>query len=189
MRVVEAVVAGGLTAIEITLTTPGAIDQIAQVSSRFGDAVLVGAGSVLDIDAVTAATDAGAQYIVSPVFNRDILKAIHAHNLPALPGAFTPTEIQTATEAGADIVKVFPADIVGMAFLKAVHAPMPHVRLMPTGGVTPENAGDWIKAGACAVGVGGALLDKKAISEDAFHVITENARTLRRSIDEARAAA
>lgn len=187
MKIVEAVLAGGITAIEITLTTPGAIEQIARVSSRFGDAILVGAGSVLDMDGVSAAIDAGAQYIVSPVFNPDILAAVHAHDVPALPGAFTPTEIQTATEAGADIVKVFPADIVGMAFINAIQAPMPHLRLMPTGGVTPANAGDWIRAGACAVGVGSALLNKKAISEDAFEVITDNARTLRRSIDEARA--
>lgn len=186
LKVVEAVAEGGLTAIEITLTTPGAIELIADVCQHFGDSILLGVGSVLHPEDATAAIDAGAHYVVSPVFKPNVLAAAHLRNVPALPGAFSPTEIQAATEAGADIVKVFPADIVGMAFFRAVLAPMPHVRLMPTGGVTLTNAGDWIRAGACAVGVGSALLDKRAIAEGAFDVIAENARTLRRSIDEAR---
>ena len=186
LKVVDAVAKGGLTAIEITLTTPGAIDLIAEVCRHFGESILLGVGSILHPEDATAAIDAGARYVVSPVFKPNVLAAAHLRSVPALPGAFSPTEIQAATEAGADIVKVFPADIVGMAFFRAVLAPMPHVRLMPTGGVTPTNAGEWIRAGACAVGVGSALLDKRAIAEGAFDVITENARTLRRSIDEAR---
>ena len=186
IRVVEAAAEGGLTAIEITLTTPRAIERIAEVSSRFGDAVLLGVGSVLYADDARAAIDAGARYVVSPVFKPEIIDAAHVRSAPALPGAFTPTEIQAATEAGADIVKVFPADIVGMSFFKAVLAPMPHCRLMPTGGVTIANAGNWIRAGACAVGVGSALLDKDAITTGAFGVITENAKALIGSIEEAR---
>ncbi len=186
LKVVEAIAEGGLTAIEITMTTPGAIKLIADVYSRFGDSILLGVGSVLDPEDVDRAIDAGARYVVSPVFKPDVLAAAHLRGVPALPGAFSPTEIQAATEAGADIVKVFPADILGMAFFRAVLAPMPHVRLMPTGGVTPTNAGDWIRAGACAVGIGSALLDRRAIAEGGFDVITENARMLRRSIDKAR---
>ena len=186
IRVVEAVADGGLTAIEITLTTPRAVELISEISSRFGDSILLGVGSVLRAEDARAAIDAGARFVVSPIFKTDIIDTAHARNMPALAGAFTPTEIQAATDAGADIVKVFPAGVVGMAFFKAVLAPMPHCRLMPTGGVTLENAGDWIRAGACAVGIGSALLDKEAIATGAFEILTERAATLLRSIEEAR---
>ncbi len=186
IRVVEAVAEGGLTAIEITLTTPGAMELISDISSRFGDSILLGVGSVLRAEDARTAIDMGARYVVSPIFKTDIIDTAHARNLPALAGAFTPTEIQAATDAGADIVKVFPADVVGMGFFKAVLAPMPLSRLMPTGGVTLENAGDWIRAGACAVGIGSALLDREAIATGAFNTITERAVTLLRSIEEAR---
>lgn len=187
IRIVEAVREGGITAIEITMTTPNALQVISEVANSMGDIVEIGVGSVLDAETGRRAIEAGARYIVSPIFKTEIIDVGHEHGLPVMPGAFTPTEIQTATEAGADVIKVFPADIVGMPFFKGVLAPMPHLKLMPTGGVSLTNAGDWIRAGAVAVGVGSALLDKKAIAEGNFSRLTENARTLRASVEEGRA--
>ena len=190
-RVITALHAGGVTAIEITMTVPDALTLLRETADALGtdlpDDVLLGVGSVLDAETAHAAVEAGAQFVVSPIFKPSVIEAAHAHDVPALPGAFTPTEVQAATEAGADIVKVFPADLLGMQFIKAVRAPMPHLRLMPTGGVSPENAGDWLRAGAVAVGIGSALLDKQAIAEERFEVLTENARTLVASIAAARA--
>lgn len=186
MRVAEAIREGGVTAIEITMTTPNALRVIETLASQMGDVVQVGVGSVLDAETARQAIDAGATYVVSPVFKESIIQAAHRYNIPAMPGAFTPTEVQTATEAGADIIKIFPANIVGMAFIKAIKAPMPHLQVMPTGGVTLTNAGDWIRAGACAVGVGSALLDKQAIAEGNYGKLTENARLLLESLNSAR---
>lgn len=185
-RVAEAIHKGGISAIEVTMTTPNALRVIEDLAHSMGDVILVGVGSVLDAETARLAIDAGARYVVSPVFKPEVVHTAHRYDLPALPGAFTPTEILAAHEQGADIVKVFPADVVGMAFFRAVKAPMPHLNLMPTGGVTLTNAGEWLEAGACAVGVGSALLDKRAIAEEKYEVLTENARTLRRSIAEAR---
>lgn len=186
MRVAEAIREGGVTAIEITMTTPNALRVIETLATKMGDVVQVGVGSVLDAETTRQAIDAGATYVVSPVFKESIIRAAHRYNIPAMPGAFTPTEVQTATEAGADIIKIFPANIVGMAFIKAIKAPMPHLQVMPTGGVTLTNAGDWIRAGACAVGVGSALLDKRAIAEGNYAKLTQNARLLLESLDSAR---
>ncbi len=186
LRVAEALLRGGLSSLEITMTTPDALKVIKGATDEFGDDVLIGVGSVLDSETARLAILAGAKYVVSPILKRQIIETAHRYDVPAIPGAFTPTEILQAHEYGADIVKIFPADIVGMAFFKAVKAPMPHVNLMPTGGVSLTNAGDWIKAGACAVGVGGALLDKKAIAEEKYSVLTENAKTLKRSIESGR---
>jgi len=187
IRVCEAVRDGGVTAIEVTMTVPGALDLIAQVARAMGDSIQLGVGSVVDVETVHRAVEAGARYVVSPVFKPEVIAASHALGVPAMPGAFTPTEIQNAYEAGADIVKVFPANIVGMEFFKAVKAPLPHLRLMPTGGVTLTNAGDWIKAGACAVGVGSSLLDNKAIATENYAQLTENARILCASLAAGRA--
>src|ERR1035437_7637212 len=164
-RVSEAIHKGGVSALEITMTTPNALSVIENLSKSMGDEIIVGVGSVLKLD---------------------IVETVKKLGIPVMPGAFTPTEIQTAYENGADIVKVFPADIVGMTFFKSVLAPMPHLKLMPTGGVTLTNAGDWLKAGACAVGVGTALLEKKAIEENNFIKLTENAKLLVKSIAEGR---
>lgn len=181
-KVAEAIHKGGISAIEITMTTPNALKVIEETAQAMGDAIQVGVGSVLDSETARMAINAGAQYVVSPIFKPEIIHTAHRYDIPAMPGAFTPTEILEAHEQGADIVKIFPADVVGMAFFKAVKAPMPHVNLMPTGGVSLTNAGDWIRAGACAVGVGSALLDKKAIAEENYAVLTENARILKESI-------
>ncbi len=186
IKVAEAIYRGGVLGLEITMTVPNAIKVIAEASREIGSYMNVGVGSVLNAETARKAIDAGARYVVSPIYKKEIIDAAHESDVPAMPGAFTPTEIQTAYESGADIVKVFPADVVGMAFFKGVLAPMPHLKLMPTGGVTLTNAGDWLKAGACAVGVGTALLDKKAIEAENYKALTENAIILMESIADAR---
>jgi 2-dehydro-3-deoxyphosphogluconate aldolase/(4S)-4-hydroxy-2-oxoglutarate aldolase len=186
IKVAEALYKGGVSGIEITMTVPDAIKVIEEAAKSIGDYMNVGVGSVLNSETAQKAIDAGAKYVVSPVFKKEIIETAHKNGVPAMPGAFTPTEIQNAYEAGADVVKVFPADVVGMAFFKGVLAPMPHLKLMPTGGVSLTNAGDWLKAGACAVGVGSALLDKKAIADGNYDVLTENAKILKASIDKVR---
>jgi 2-dehydro-3-deoxyphosphogluconate aldolase / (4S)-4-hydroxy-2-oxoglutarate aldolase len=185
-KVSEAIHKGGVSAIEVTMTTPNALGVIENLSKTMGDDIIVGVGSVLDPQTARDAINAGARFVVSPIFKPEIVNTVKKMNIPVMPGAFTPTEIQAAYENGADIVKVFPADVVGMAFFKAIKAPMPHLKLMPTGGVTLTNAGEWLRAGACAVGVGTALLDKKAIDDNNFNKLTENAEILVRSIAEAR---
>jgi len=179
LNTVEALLEGGVNAVEITLTVPGALDQMAEVRDRFGDAVLLGVGSVTSVDQIHAAVQAGAKYIVSPFFRADLVQAAHALNVASCPGAMTPTECMLAHDAGADIIKIFPADVVGMPFFKAVLAPLPFLKLMPTGGVSLSNADAWLRAGAVAVGVGSALVDVKAISAGDFARIRENARLLR----------
>jgi 2-dehydro-3-deoxyphosphogluconate aldolase / (4S)-4-hydroxy-2-oxoglutarate aldolase len=186
LRVIEAIHEGGVDIIEITMTVPGALDLIRGTARSVGSDVPIGVGSVLDADTARRAVDAGASFVVSPVYREDVVRAAHECDVPVMPGAFTPTEILDAHEAGADIVKVFPADVLGMPFFKGVLAPMPFLKLMPTGGVSLDNAGDWLKAGACAVGVGGALLDKRAIDEGRYDVLTANAQRLRASFQSAR---
>ena len=185
-RVAEAIHAGGIDVIEITMTTPNALVVIEELAATMGEIVKVGVGSVLNAEVARQAMDAGARYVVSPIYKPEIIETVKARNLPVMPGCFTPTEIQAAHEAGADVIKVFPADILGMAFFKAVLAPMPHLRIMPTGGVSLTNAGDWIRAGACCVGVGSALLDKQAIQDGDFARLTKNAKVLKANIEEGR---
>lgn len=185
LRVAEALRAGGIEAIEVTMTVPNAVDMIETVDRELGDDVLLGVGSVLDASTAQRAAQAGARFVVSPVFKRELIQAAHEQGAAALPGCFTPTEVQAAWEAGADVVKVFPASVVGTPFVKALKAPLPHLKLMPTGGITLQNAGDWLRAGAVAVGVGSALLDESAIAEGRYEVLTDNARTLRRNLDAA----
>ncbi len=186
-HIVGALHQGGVSAIEITMTVPRALDLIEETAQTMGEEVLLGAGSILDAETARLAINAGARYIVSPIYKPSIIQMAHRYNVPAMPGCFTPTEILEAHEAGADVVKVFPADILGMKFFKAIKAPMPHLQLMPTGGVSLTNAGDWLAAGACAVGIGSALLDKKAIAEARYEQLTENAKTLVQTIASYRA--
>jgi 2-dehydro-3-deoxyphosphogluconate aldolase/(4S)-4-hydroxy-2-oxoglutarate aldolase len=186
IEVAEAIYEGGVSGIEITMTVPDAIKVIGQASKELGSYMNIGVGSVLNSETAQKAIDAGAKYVVSPIFKKEIIDTAHKNGVPAMPGAFTPTEIQSAYEAGADIIKVFPADVVGMAFFKGILAPMPYLKLMPTGGVSLTNAGEWLEAGACAVGVGSALLNKKAIVESNYAVLTNNARILMESISKAR---
>lgn len=174
---VAALAAGGVTAIELTLTTPGALELLAALARTHGDALLLGAGSVLDAEQAERAVAAGARYVVSPVLRPAVIAAAHRGDAAALPGGYTPTELLAAHEAGADLVKLFPADGLGPGYLRAVRAPMPFLRLVPTGGATPETVGDWLRAGAVAVGLGSALVDPRLVAAARWDAIAERART------------
>jgi 2-dehydro-3-deoxyphosphogluconate aldolase/(4S)-4-hydroxy-2-oxoglutarate aldolase len=183
-KIIEAIAEGGLTVAEVTMTIPNAIQLIEKMSQELDKNIIFGVGSVLSAEVAEQAIKAGAKYVVSPIFKKEIVEMSHKYDVPAMPGCFTPTEIQTAYEAGADIIKVFPADVLGMPFFKGVLAPMPHLKMMPTGGVSLTNAGEWIKAGACAVGIGSALLDKDAIKNENYSKLTDNAKMIMKSVAE-----
>jgi 2-dehydro-3-deoxyphosphogluconate aldolase/(4S)-4-hydroxy-2-oxoglutarate aldolase len=176
--VVDAISEGGVRALEVTMTVPGAVDLIRQLAPTLPSGFVLGAGTVLDADTAARVIDAGATFVVSPVFRKPVIDACHARDVAAMPGCFTPTEILEAWDAGADVVKVFPATALGPTFFRDVRGPLPQVKLMPTGGVTIENAGDWIRAGAVAVGVGTALLDATAIAANAWEVLRGNAERI-----------
>ena len=184
--VVDALAAGGIRALEVTMTVPRAIEMIGEIAPTLPESFLIGAGTVVDAVTARRAIDAGARFVVGPIFRPDIIDECHRHDVPAVPGCFTPTEILNAWDAGADIVKVFPATPLGPGFFKDVRAPLPHVKLMPTGGVSVENAGDWIRAGAVAVGVGSALLDAQALAARDFSSITLRAERIRANVRAAR---
>jgi len=187
MDVADAVKEGGVSFIEITMSVQGAIDVIKELTQKYKDEIIMGAGTVLDPETGRAALLAGAQFIVSPTLNLDLIHLAHRYSAVVIPGAMTPTEILTAWNAGADMVKVFPAaQLGGPEYIKAIRGPLPQILLVPTGGVNLQNAGAFIKAGVSALGVGGELIDKKAIKEKKFHVITENARAFLKTIQEAR---
>jgi len=162
--VAEALAAGGVDVIEITFTVPQADQVLRQVAGRMGGRVLLGAGTVLDTETARIAILAGAEFIVSPAVNLDVIAMCRRYNKLVLPGALTPTEVLAAWQAGADIVKVFPCDTLGPGYLKALHGPLPQVRLMPTGGVNLDTAAAFLKAGACALGVGGSLVEPNAVA-------------------------
>jgi 2-dehydro-3-deoxyphosphogluconate aldolase/(4S)-4-hydroxy-2-oxoglutarate aldolase len=174
--IVDALMAGGVRALEVTMTVPGAVDLIRALAPSLPADFVLGAGTVTDPDTAERVIEAGARYVVSPVFRTAVIEACHRHDVPALPGCYTPTEILDAWDAGADLVKVFPATTLGPGYLRDVRAPLPQVKLVPTGGVTPDNAGEWIRAGAAAVGIGSALLDTAAIATGNFAVLTDKAR-------------
>jgi 2-dehydro-3-deoxyphosphogluconate aldolase/(4S)-4-hydroxy-2-oxoglutarate aldolase len=183
----DAIKEGGVSFIEITMSVPGAIDVIKELTQKYKDEIIMGAGTVLDPETGRAALLAGAQFIVSPTLNLDLIHLAHRYSAAVIPGTLTPTEILTAWNAGADMVKVFPAaQVGGPEYIKAIRGPLPQILLVPTGGVNLQNAGAFIKAGAAALGVGGELVDKKAIKEKKFNVITENARAFLKVIREAR---
>jgi 2-dehydro-3-deoxyphosphogluconate aldolase/(4S)-4-hydroxy-2-oxoglutarate aldolase len=178
INVAEALKAGGMSIIEFTVSTPGAIDMIKQATARFGNEVLMGAGTVLDPETARAAILAGAEFIVTPALNLATIELCKRYGKPIISGALTPTEILTAWQAGSDMVKVFPADLGGPGYIKAVLAPLPQVRLVPTGGVSAENAAEYLKAGATAVGVGGKLVDKAAVARGDWAAINSEAQKL-----------
>jgi 2-dehydro-3-deoxyphosphogluconate aldolase/(4S)-4-hydroxy-2-oxoglutarate aldolase len=185
--VADAIKEGGVTCIEITMTVRGAIEVIRELTQKYQDEIIMGAGTILDPETGRAALLAGAQFIVSPTLNLDLIQLAHRYSAVVIPGTMTPTEILTAWNAGADMVKVFPAaQLGGPEYLKAIRGPLPQILLVPTGGVNLQNAAAFIKAGATALGVGGELVDKKAIKEKKFNIITENTRAFLKVIQEAR---
>lgn len=177
VRVVEAVAAGGVRCIEVTMTTPGALGCIERAARELaGSDVCLGVGSVLDAETARLAILAGAEYVVSPITSAPVIQMAHRYGKPVLPGAYTPTEIFHAWELGADIVKVFPATHGGLEYLKAVRAPMPQIPLCPTGGVSVDNLKDWVAAGVSAVGVGTNLVSPALVKAQDYAGLTENAR-------------
>jgi 2-dehydro-3-deoxyphosphogluconate aldolase/(4S)-4-hydroxy-2-oxoglutarate aldolase len=184
--VVDAIAEGGIRALEVTMTVPGAVALIRQLALTMPSDFILGAGTVLDRDTAFAVIDAGAQFVVSPVFRTPVIHACHERGIAAMPGCFTPTEILDAWDAGADVVKVFPATGLGPGFFKDLRGPLPHVKLMPTGGVSLDNAGEWIRAGAVAVGVGTALLDAGAIASGDYATLRANAERIVASVRSAR---
>jgi len=188
VNVADAIKAGGGSLIEITMSVPGALDTIKDLTHKYKDEIIMGAGTVLDPETGRAALLAGAQFIVTPTLNVDLIQLAHRYSTVIVPGAATPTEILAAWNAGADMVKVFPAaQLGGSEYLKALRGPLPQILLVPTGGVNLQNAGAFIKAGATALGVGGELVDKKAVKEKTFEVITENTRSFLKAIRDAKA--
>ena len=179
VKVAEALKAGGISAIEFTVSTPGAIDMIKEASATFEGEVLMGAGTVLDPETARAAILAGAEFIVTPTINLETLAICKRYGKPTVAGAMTPSEMLTAWEAGADLVKVFPAgNIGGAGYIKAVLAPLPQLRLVPVGGVSADNAAQFLEAGAVAVAVGGNLVNKKAVANGDWAAITAEAKRL-----------
>lgn len=187
MQAIDAIREGGISILEITMTVPGAVGLIEELSNRYGSEVLVGAGTVLDPETARACILAGARFVVSPALNPETIEVCRYNEIAVMPGALTPTEVVQAWTAGADFVKVFPAGAVGGAsYLKSLKAPLPQIELIPTGGVSLKTAGDFIKAGASALGVGADLVDLKAIREGQQQLITERAREFVRIVREAR---
>ena len=190
MQVIEAIKAGGVNVLEITMTVPGAVRVIEKVADKYGSEVLVGAGTVLDPETARACLLAGAQFIVSPALNLDTIDLCHRYSAPVCPGVLTPTEVVTAWSAGADFVKVFPCGSVGGAsYIKNLKGPLPQIKMIPTGGVSLKTAADFIKAGANALGVGTDLVDVKAIRAADAGVVTERAKQFLEIVREARAGA
>jgi len=188
IKAIEAIYAGGVRAAEITMTVPGAIRALEKVADQFGDKIVLGAGTVLDPETARACMLAGAQFFVTPSLRLSTIEMVKRYSKVICPGALTPTEVVTAWESGADIVKIFPCGNVGGAkYIKALRGPFPHIEMIPTGGVNLETAGEFLKAGACAVAVGGELVDAKTIKEGRFDIIEERTRQYLAVIAKARA--
>ncbi len=186
-EVAKAIHEGGISVIEVTMTVPGAMDVIKEVSQKFGKEGILGAGTILDPETARAALLNGARFLVTPTLNLEVIKMSNRYSAVVIPGALTPTEILTAWEAGADLVKVFPiAQVGGPAYIRAIRGPLPHIPLVPTGGVNLQNAGEFIKAGAAAIAAGGELVDKKAVAEKKYSVVVENARKFLAEVKKAR---
>ncbi|MHB1133810.1 MAG: bifunctional 4-hydroxy-2-oxoglutarate aldolase/2-dehydro-3-deoxy-phosphogluconate aldolase [Chloroflexota bacterium] len=186
LQVAEALQEGGINAIEFTMTTPGALAVIGEVSARYPDKMVWGAGTVLDPETCRAAIIAGARFIVAPTLNPRVIEVCRRYSVICVPGAFTPTEILTAWECGADVVKVFPATALGPSYFKDVLAPLPQVKMLPTGGVSLENCGDFIKAGAVGVAVGSSLVKPSDVKAGRFDLLTERAAQFTAAVRAAR---
>ena len=189
MQAIDAIREGGVPILEITMTVPGAIKVMEQVADKFGDEVVLGAGTVLDPETARACILAGATFVVSPALNLKTIELCHRYSVPICPGALTPTEVVTAWQAGADFVKVFPCSAMGGAsYIKGLKAPLPQVELIPTGGVNLNTAADFIKAGSSALGIGADLVDLKAIRAGEAHTVTERARQFSQIVKDSRSA-
>ncbi len=174
--VAESLLAGGVEVMEVTFTVPRATRVLEKVADRIGSRILLGAGTVLDTETCRAAILAGAEFIVSPAVNVEVIELCKRYSKVVMPGALTPTEVITAWQAGADIVKIFPSEITGPKYLKALHGPLPHVRLMPTGGVNLDTAAEFLRCGACALGIGSSLVDPKVVASGDLKKIESLAR-------------
>jgi len=184
--IARALLEGGVPAIEVTMTTPKAIRGIEKLADQLGDKAVIGDGTILDSATCADAIHAGAQFVVSPIFNPQVVATTLGYGKISIPGAFTPTEIMQAWSAGADVVKVFPSTSLGPAYFRDLLAPLPQLRLTPTGGVDIKNAGDWIKAGAVFVGAGSALVTKDAMAKGDWTSITSNAKAFVAAVRAAR---
>src|SRR5438270_8755687 len=189
VEVCRALADGGVSVVEITMTVPYALDVVRQVRQALGSRTLLGPGTVLDPETARAALLAGAEYIVAPTVNVDVIRLCRRYDKLVMPGAFTPTEILAAWEAGADIVKVFPAEVVGPAYFKALRGPLPQIRLMPTGGVDLTTAAAFLKAGACCLGIGSQLVEPAAVAAGNFDRLRDLARQYVAIVQKARQAA
>lgn len=179
---------GGLRIAEVPLTTPNALDVVKTIAKELGDRIVIGTGSVLDAEGVQRSVDAGARFIVSPITKPEVIQASHSNDLPCMPGALTPTEVQSAWELGADIIKVFPAHRMGgVGYIKDLLAPLPHLKLMPTGGVRLESAGEWIQAGAVCLGVGTSIFRPDLIEAGDWRALTDHTRTFVEAVRSAKA--
>ena len=188
MQAAEAVCAGGVPVVEVTMTVPGAIEVIARLATSLGPEILIGAGTVLDAETAKRCIDAGAEFIVSPGFDLETVRVVNRTGKLMMAGALTPSEVIAAWKAGSDFVKIFPCGAVGGAkYIKALKGPLPQIEMVPTGGVTLETIGDFFKAGACAVGIGGELADATLMKEGRFDAIAERARQFLTAAAKARA--
>jgi 2-dehydro-3-deoxyphosphogluconate aldolase/(4S)-4-hydroxy-2-oxoglutarate aldolase len=186
VEAIRALVAGGIDAAEVTLTVPDALDVLWAAKAEFGNRIVLGVGTVLDAEQGREAVQRGAEFLVAPTVNPELIRYANRSNVVVMPGAFTPTEILAAWEAGADVVKVFPAEVVGPAFFKAMRGPLPQIRLMPTGGVDLTTAAAFLKAGAACLGIGSHLVDPALVAAGEFDRITERAREYVRIVNETR---
>lgn len=186
LQAADAIREGGVRAIEVTMTTPGALEVIAEARKRYGAEVLFGAGTVLDPETGRAAILSGAQFMVAPTLNLGLIELCRRYSIPVMPGAYTPTEALTAWQAGADIVKIFPADVGGPAYLKAIRAPLPQLKLCPVGGVDLDTSAEFIQSGAACLGVGSALINQKLLDSSDFAELTRRAVRFREEVEKGR---
>ena len=187
IKAADAIKQGGVSVIEVTMTTPGALSVIEQAKARYGETVLFGAGSVLDAETARAAILSGAGFIVAPTLNLEVVSLCNRYSIPVMPGCYTPTEMLTAWEAGADLVKLFPASVGGPALVKAIRAPLPQLEIVPVGGVHLDNAAEFIRMGAAALGVGSSLVNTKLLQSGDMAALQERAAAFVRAVKQGRA--
>ncbi len=187
VSIVEALLQGGVNALEVTMTVPHAIEMVEKIKKQFGNRILLGAGTVMSVEAAQKMLEVGAEFIVSPIAVPGLIDIAHRHNKPAFVGAFSPKEIFATWQEGADVVKVFPASRLGPDYFKDIHGPFPHIKLTPTGGVNLGNASEFIRCGAVFLGVGTSLLEKQLIINENWEGLAERAAQFKKSVEQARA--